>query len=171
MDFFNCCDLKGFLDFYNCLISQHHLSAQDTRLSFQHSLSIANGLLSFSVTTKSSYNDNYKTYKIFTIKAAVSKRPVLTPSSENPNHLSKISHFTRLPETRHIMVISVTENSEAKMASHCGFHFISSNMRENQCFFHMLFGHLHLFFCKMSVKALHSYFHGDSHLFILISKS
>lgn len=135
MDFFNCCDLEGFLDFYNCLISQLHLSAQDTRLSFQHSLSIANGLLSFSVTTKSNYNDNYKTYKIFTIKAAVSKRPVLTPSSENPNHLSKISHFTRLPETRHIMVINVTENSEAKVASHCGFHFNSSNTRENQCFF------------------------------------
>lgn len=64
----------------------------------------------------------------------MSKRPALTPSTENPNHLSKISPFNRLPGIRHIMVVNVTENSEAKMASHCGFHFISSNVRENQCF-------------------------------------
>lgn len=64
----------------------------------------------------------------------MSKRPVLTPSSENPNHLSKTSPFTGLSEIRHIMVVNATENSEAKMASHCSVHFIYTNARENQCF-------------------------------------
>lgn len=33
------------------------------------------------------------------------------------------------------MVVNVTENSETKVASHCDFHFISSNAGEDQCFF------------------------------------